>query len=345
MSIEKFIVSRDDNVYEAFPRLVLTKNGNLICFFTEINAHDDRSYSKIVFVKSNDRGRTWGKKQDLTEGTAEHDYSYDCVGVTRLKDDRLVVTVSKIISHDNLHDNQNELYFGDPEGDEWEGPIKTPIKGIVPDNLCELPSGRWLIAVHFQSPDHGFLEQNLWYSDDQGKVWNGPIKVGSQKGLNLCEASILSLPDGTLAAFMRENSSQGWDGYKSLSKDNGATWDGPYRMPLPGCHRPVAGLLQSGKVLIVHRFMQGGKGWLGNWTQNLFAAWTDIESVKATKREEQWSRILPIDFDRSPVSDTGYADFVQFENEEIYIVNYIVDDAPKAHIRGYSLREEDFVLG
>jgi sialidase-1 len=35
---------------------------------------------------------------------------------------------------------------------------------------------------------------------------------------------------------------------------------------------------------------------------------------------------------------------VQFPDGEIYIVNYIVDDAPKAHIRGYSVREEDFIL-
>lgn len=90
--------------------------------------------------------------------------------------------------------------------------------------------------------------------------------------------------------------------------------------------------------------MQGGKGQLGYWTQNLFAALTDIESAKVTERDEQWSRILPIDFDRSPVSDTCYADWIQFDDREIYMVNYIVDDMPKAYIRGYSLREEYFIL-
>ena len=53
---------------------------------------------------------------------------------------------------------------------------------------------------------------------------------------------------------------------------------------------------------------------------------------------------MPIDFDRSPVSDLGYSGWVQFEDGEIYIVNYIVDDAPKAQIRGYSLTENDFIL-
>ena len=35
---------------------------------------------------------------------------------------------------------------------------------------------------------------------------------------------------------------------------------------------------------------------------------------------------------------------LQFADGEIYVVNYCVDDAPKGHIRGYSLRESDFVL-
>ena len=34
----------------------------------------------------------------------------------------------------------------------------------------------------------------------------------------------------------------------------------------------------------------------------------------------------------------------QFPDDEIYAVNYIMDDAPKAYIRGYSLQPADFVL-
>ena len=93
------------------------------------------------------------------------------------------------------------------------------------------------------------------------------------------------------------------------------------------------------------RFMQGGKGWLGSWTQNLFAALTDDESALAPVRSRAWTRILPVDFDRSPESDQGYTGWVQFEDGEIYIVNYIMENAPKAQIRGYSLRGEDFLLG
>ena len=349
MAIGKFTISKDNNVYEAFPRVALTAAGNLICAFTECSHHGDRSYTRIVYTISTDRGRTWGEKLPLTESTEGLNYYYDCVGLTRLKDGRLVVVINKSdhsegFAQGNYNQSENVLYFGDVEGNNWEGPIKTPVTGIVPDNLLELDSGRWIITTHQKSKQHDFLEQQLWYSDNQGTDWIGPVTVASKEGLHLCEASILTLSDGTLVAYLRENSGEGWDCFKAISKDYGETWEGPYRVPLPGCHRPVAGRLQNGNVLITYRFMQGGKGWLGYWTQNLFAALTDEDSAKAENRNEQWSRILPIDFDRSLVSDTGYSDWIQFDDGEIYIVNYIVDDAPKAYIRGYAVHKGDFIF-
>jgi sialidase-1 len=168
--------------------------------------------------------------------------------------------------------------------------------------------------------------------------------MGKQAGLNLCEVSILPVEGSTLVAFMRENSGLGWDCYKAISEDNGETWSKPIPFPLPGCHRPVAGWLNNGQILITHRFMQGGLGWTGWWTQNFFAALTDKTSALAPVRAQAHTRILPVDFDRSPASDTGYSGWVQFDDGEIYIVNYILDDAPKGQIRGYALRMEDFSL-
>ncbi len=151
--------------------------------------------------------------------------------------------------------------------------------------------------------------------------------------------------NGVIAAFFRENSGKGYDCKKALSFDDGATWGELSDFPLPGCHRPVAGKLQNGMIFITFRFMQGGKGWLGNWTQNFMGAFTDRESVLAGKREECGVRIFPLDFDRSPYSDLGYSGHVQFPDGEIYVVNYIVDDAwDKAQIRGYSFRQDDFLL-
>jgi sialidase-1 len=103
-------------------------------------------------------------------------------------------------------------------------------------------------------------------------------------------------------------------------------------------------MLQSGKVMITHRLCQGGEGWAGWWTQNFLAATTDIPSCLAGDYMKAHTRILPLDFDRSAESDCGYSGWAQFPDGEIYVAGYIVDDAPKGHIRGYSLREEDLLL-
>lgn len=344
--IEQFVVSRDDTIYEAFPDVALTQDGKLVCVFAECTHHSDRSYTRVVVTTSTDRGRTWSPKRPLTEATSGVAF-YNCPRITCLRDGRLVVVVDKIHTAARSKDPDGchvQLYISEDAGLTWTGPVATPVRGIVPDRLVELSSGRWLLAAHYDDVSFGNLVQRLWISDDQGSHWEGPVSVGRQAGLNLCEVSILPVDETTLVAFHRENSGLGWDCFKTMSHDGGESWSDPVPFPLPACHRPVAGWLSDGHALITHRFMQGGKGWTGWWTQNLFAALTDRESVLATARAEAHTRILPVDFDRSPESDTGYSGWVQFEDGSIYIVNYILDDAPKAQIRGYALGLDDFVV-
>ena len=343
--IKKYTVSRDDNIYEAWPDVALTPSGKLVCVFSECTHHGDRSYTRIMLTDSDDRGRTWSAKRPLTEGTKDFPF-YNCARISLLKDGRLAVIVDKLFAEERSADPEqckNYLYFSEDQGATWGEPVETPARGIVPDKLLELPSGRWIVSCHFKDTDFGYLVQRLWYSDDKGQEWQGPVTVGKKQGVNLCEASILPVDD-KLVAFFRENSGEGWDAYKAVSSDAGLTWDEPVRFPLPGCHRPVAGFLRDGHIMITHRFMHGGKGWVGSWTQNFFAALTDKASALSPVRRQAWTRVLPIDFDRSPHSDLGYSGWVQFDDGEIYIVNYIVDDAPKGQIRGYSLGMEDFLL-
>jgi len=344
--IQRFTVSRDDAIYEAFPDVALTPSGTLVCVFSECTHHADRSYTRVMVTTSTDRGRTWSPKRGLSEATQGVVF-YDCARITCLTDGRLVVVLDKLHSEARSKDPEschNLLIFSTDDGLTWSNPVLTPARGIVPDKLLELGTGRWILSCHYSDVAFGYLVQRLWYSDDRGASWSEPVIVGKQQGLNLCEVSILPVAGKTLVAFHRENSGQGWDCYKTISHDNGETWSEPVAFPLPGCHRPVAGWLRDDVAMITHRFMQGGLGWVGWWTQNFFAAVTDRVSVLATSRDEAHTRILPIDFDRSQASDTGYSGWVQFDDGEIYIVNYIVDDAPKGQIRGYSLRMDDFIL-
>ena len=71
---------------------------------------------------------------------------------------------------------------------------------------------------------------------------------------------------------------------------------------------------------------------------------TDRESVLSERRDQAYTRIIPLDYDPALRADTGYSGWVQSADGEIYVVNYIVDDAAdKGQIRGYALRPEELV--
>ena len=346
MKIEKFGISCDPVLYEAWPDVALTASGKLVCVFTECIHHSDRSYTRIMLTESADEGRTWCEKRPLTEGTKGLPYSYNCARISSLRDGRLAVIVDRVPATGEKESVKavNVMYFSSDEGETWTPAVETPLRGIVPDKLLELDTGRWIISAQYAVK--GRLAQFCRYSDDRGKTWSDEILIAYDKRYQLCEVSILPCGEGKLVAFMRENSGVGRDCQKAVSYDSGETWGPLVDFPLPGCHRPVAGKLRDGRIFITYRFMQGGKGWLGAWTQNFFAALTDEGSALAVRRSDAWTRIIPVDYDRSPKSDLGYSGWVQLADGSVYIVNYIVDDAiDRGQIRGYRLDPNDFILG
>ena len=181
------------------------------------------------------------------------------------------------------------------------------------------------------------------FSDDRGESWSSPRLIAHDPDCELCEASLLPLGGGTLVALLRDNTCRGADCRKVISRDNGETWSRVLDFPLPGGYRPVAGFLKDGRILITYRFCQGGKRAIGANSQNLFAALTTREALLEEERSQSAVNILPVDHDRSIYADTGYSGWVQFPDGELYIVNYIVDDAgSRAQIRGYSLFPGEF---
>jgi sialidase-1 len=349
--MEKFIISNDPGMYEAWPDVAIAPNGELVCVFSECTHHMNRTYTRVMLASSADRGRTWTPKIALTEDTEDSDFYYNCARIGTLRDKRMFVIVDKVPKLDKAKLDErtagalaeNVIYFSDDSGRTWGEPVVTPLNGIVPDRLLELENGRWIIAAHHHV--EGEIVQFLRYSDDRGETWSGKIVVGQKKGFNLCEASILPMGDKTLVAFMRENSFMGYDCMKTISRDNGETWSEVIDFPLPGCHRPVARHLRDGRILVTFRLLQGGKAGFGTGAQNFCGALTDVESALAPDRRGAQTRIFPIDYDRSARPDLGYSGHVQFDDGEIYVVNYIVDDAgDKGHIRGYAMSVDDLFI-
>lgn len=335
MSIQKFTVSKDDSIYEAWPDVVQTNSGKLICVFSECEHHINRDNARIVLCESLDRGRTWSGKKPLT-AKGKNDSYFNCARISKLNDGRLAIICDKITSGENT---KSEIYvwFGDSEGENWSEPICYPFCGIVPDKLLQLKNGRLIIAAHFKNHQTDKLEQYLWYSDDDGKTWSERVTVAASPEYNLCEVSILECENNTLIAYMRENSSMGYDILKAISYDNGESWHGIYNTPMDGGHRPVSGFLNDGTVMVTYRYIPCG-------TQNFFAAFLKKEELENTERQDQRVRIMPLDYDRNPAPDLGYSGWTQFSDGEIYVVNYIKDDADKAYIRGYSFYPKDIML-
>ncbi len=328
--MQKITVSRDDSIYEAWPDIARLPSGRLVCIFSECTHHGNRDLARLVVKFSDDSGRTWSDKIYLTE-KGRRDAYFNCARIVRLSDGRLCVICDFIGGAEDRPGNSRSFLWYSSDGESWSEPREIPLSGIVPD-ICELKSGRLIAAAHYKLPETEKLAEFCVISDDCGETWSEPICVASDSRFNLCEASLLEVEPNVVVAYLRENSFRGWDCKKAISRDGGLSWEGVYDVPLPGCHRPKAGLLADGRILITYRFLQGGKGGWGSW-QNTFGAIMPRESALECERQRQAARIFPIDYDRNPEADLGYTGWLQFENGEIFVVNYILDDAPKAQIR------------
>ncbi len=346
--IERYSISRDPTYYHAFPDLALTPRGRLVCVYLRCRHHTDRSHTQILIQHSDDQGQTWSPPRPVAPA---HDWSdgqqwfWNCPRIVTLPTGELVVLCDR---HPPGSDTAAPvfLWFSTDEGESWAGPHATPAVGIVPDRLQVLRhglhAGRWVLAAHRRNAQD-LWEVRCWWSDDVGRSWQGPGMVACVPALKLCEPSVFELPTGELVALLRENSGEGLDAYKALSTDGGTSWGAVTRFPLPGCHRPVGGILASGRVLVGYRFTQGGRGNLGKTFQNFFVALTDVESCLSTERKHCLTRIAPVDFDRSAYCDTGYCGWVQLPDGVVVLVNYILDDWPRGQIRAYRLRESDLL--
>ena len=343
MEIQQYIVSKDESIYEAWPDIVKTNSGRLVCVFSECEHHIDRTNARLMICTSDDKGRTWTKKRPLTGKGKSEDY-YNCARISKMNDGRLAIICDKVTGGKlGEHERQTvcqHLWFSEDDGETWKAPMILPFCGIVPDKLRQLKNGRMLVCAHFKNFETNKLEQYLWYSDDEGKSWSDKIVVASDSRYNLCEVSILECENNTLIAFLRENSFEGHNIMKAISYNNGETWEGVYDTPMSGGHRPTSGFLQDGSVLVTYRFIPS----IPRSMRNVFGSILNRADLLNKQKAEQGIITFPIAYDRNERPDLGYTGWVQFDDGEIYVVNYIKDDSEKAYIRGYSFYTEDFIL-
>ena len=146
-----------------------------------------------------------------------------------------------------------------------------------------------------------------------------------------------------LVCYLREDLRRAI-GHKAISQDGGKTWSGPYSTFLTCCvGRPRAGILHSGEVAIVHGFQRltPPRNLVLHVETQAVAA---DPNCTANYARQAGHRYFFIDHDRSIHCDGAYSGWVQRPSGDLFVVQYINDDGPYAHIRSYEIGRSDWIL-
>ena len=368
--MQTITVSRDDDIYEAFADIAQTPDGVLVCTYRESMCHSSRPWSKVIVRRSFDRGLSWGPRQVVIERTREESEAgqgrLNCSRITACADGSLLLIVD-LLRRDTFAEYlepgmcMNLLFRSRDSGATWEGPEETGItEGIVP-SIKELSDGRLIVGVTEQWPgakgEEDFVEEQTAYmSADKGKTWDGPFRIPNPEGSpinggpwRLNEGDFVELDDGALVCYIREDGERicGW---KSLSRDGGLSWSVPQRTQMMHClGRPSTGRLRSGEIAVTYRVVCGLSTSLGLYVETPAEALKGFAGAVDSEAQEDYranaeARFAFLDNDRSVSPDSGYSGWVQLDDGDLYVVNYITDDAPRAYIRGYKVGREDWYL-
>ena len=288
--------------------------------------------------------------------------SINCPRILSLRDDQLLLAADYYREADSRW--VNLLYRSDDYGVTWSKPEQlNAVDGLVPA-LTELRDGRIMLGLTRHVLEEGGRQagsiaddlrlietQTVFLSENKGKSWSGPIDIpeGSPRH-NFSEGSFVELDDNSILGILRDDSTKDRRGYKVLSYDGGNTWAGPYPTQMIGLSgRPKAELLQSGEVCITYRAQLPNKMLaLHLMTQESAGFRGDPDNYNLDKpwylRYDYYGRTVILDMDRSVHYDAGYSGWVQLPSGDIYVVDYINDDAPLAHIRSYLVNRSDVLL-
>jgi len=248
------IIDRRDGQYICFPDVIRTDDGRLIVAYNEADQHVKPSRRALLVRTSRDNGRTWGEIVRM-DSKKSH-----CPRLVKLSGDEILLSDSARTFHASM-DN----------GETWESYQATGTRHDMLDRIIDLGSDIFLTTGHRHvGSSHPAIrqaptEQMVYRSEDRGRTWEPLAVLASHRNLVLCEASMLRLPNGRIAALMRENSFVYEPMYLCISDDNGKNWSDPVPTPLIG-HRPTMGLIPDGRLLVTYRNVgpDGGTcAWMG----------------------------------------------------------------------------------
>lgn len=330
-NIETFVLSRDDTIMEGWPDMIRLYTGRILVAYNECTAHTNRDHTHIAVRVSDDDGYTWSQKRYVGEETHHGDH-WNSIRVNQLQDGRILLVCDRVIDHELTEETKLYVFESTDNGDSWSEKRELNIFGYCSDKIRELADGSLLLCVSRYNRHIGKSEILAYKSYDGGKNWEGPTLVATSDTYTFIEPAALQLTDGTVAVFIRENSLCGHTGFVALSYDGGKTFAGLRGIPIPGMHRPAVGFLEDGRILLSYR-------------EHLSAdrPYPDLKMCVLTEDDVRTPMgtqpaIHLVDHDRSDAVDQGYSAWVLLSDGRVLMVNYTVDDAPKAYIRGYRIQ-------
>lgn len=344
------VLFREDTVYKAFPDLAQCDDGSMVCIYRESLGHSARPFGRIARHISTDGGLTWGEKAII------HEIPDSSTG-GRLNNPRLLsmggselLMICDILPrHEPEHHPDSEIFLwrSSDGGRTWSDVVSTGIKGHICPCIFKTRSGKVLIGADRvgprDQPEVVWLH-NAFFSTDMGKSWGPAVHVSSDREILLNEGTYVELDDGVLVCYLREDRERKC-AYKAISTDDGETWSGPHPTFLTCCvGRPHAGVLSSGEVAIVHGFQRFTP------PRNLVlhvegrAIAEDPDCVQNADRHAGAHRYFFIDHDRAAYGDGAYSGWLQLPSGDLFVVQYIKDDCPMAHIRSYQISRSDWIL-
>ncbi len=325
--IEKFTLSRNDSFMEGWPDLIKLKSGRLLTAYNECVGHGNRDHTHITVRTSDDGGRTWSEKIYVGEETFQGN-QWNSIRVNQLRDGRIILVCDKIAGTEFAAETELYAFESYDDGASFTEKRRLGIYGYCSDKVRELSDGSLLLCVSRFNSEIGRSEIFAHKSLDGGVTWSDPRLAASSTVYTFIEPAAYEMGDGTVAVFLRENSFKNYNGFVVFSQDGGNSFDEHIEIPVPGMHRPFVGRLKNGKLLLSYReFLNGDRS-------RIKACVFDENAILSGGNFE----IFEIDRDMSKTPDSGYSAWVQLDDGEVVMVNYIVDDAPKAYIRGYRIK-------
>ena len=326
--IKKFTLSRDDRFMEGWPDLIRLASGRVILLYNECVAHSNRDHTHITQRVSDDNGVTWSEKRYIAQETFHGD-QWNSIRVNQLSDGRILLVCDRISGVETSAETELWLWESRDDGESWSEGKPLGIYGYCSDKVRELSDGTLLLCISAYNPQTGKTEVMAHRSSDFGATWSEQIPVAQSGRYTFIEPATLELSDGTVVVFLRENSMKGFNGFLALSHDKGLHFEPFSEIPVSGMHRPFVGHLSDGRILLSYREHLGGK--YPDLKLCIFSE-GDIQIESPTS-----FTTYSVDHDQSEQPDQGYSAWVQLPDNTVLMANYIVDDAPKAFIRGYRI--------